>query len=96
MSSKKYQFAQMVQTYCTLVAQAYDDGANARDIFNDRGYGPGGNDPIQDSDVEGLGITAANVTAAMVFFENLGLMLNNGSITQADYDATLNIMRADL
>jgi len=96
MASRKFQFAQAVQGYCTLIAQAFDDGSNARDVFNDRGYDPGGDDPITDDDVEGLEITAANVTAAMVFFENFGHMLNNSAIAQADYDVILNKMRTDL
>lgn len=96
MASRKLDFAEEVMDYCTKIAQNSDFGSNARDVFNDRGYDPGGADPILDDDVAGLEVTAADVTAAMVFFENLGYMLNDQSITEADYDVTLNRMRNDL
>lgn len=46
MASRKFQFAQAVQGYITSIAQAADNGVNARDVYNDRGYPPSGSDPI--------------------------------------------------
>ena len=96
MPSKKFQFAQMVMNYCTAVAQNADHGINARTVYNDRGYPPSGSNPITDGDVSGLEITAAMLELAMQFFENFEKMLDNQSITTADYDSTLNNMRNDL
>jgi hypothetical protein len=96
MASRKFQFAQAVINYITSVAQAADGGTDARSVFNDRGYNPGGTDPIIDSDVEGLEITAAELLEGVQFFENLGNMLNNSPIVQKDWDAVVNKLRNDL
>ena len=71
-------------------------GIDAREVFNDREYYPAGSDELIDADVSGLEITAAEVLAAMVLFENFLKFLDDQAITADDYRATLNAMRTDL
>ena len=94
--ARKLDFAQGIVNYCTAMAQNADFGINARTVFNDRGYNPGGSDPILDEDVAPLGITAAQLLLGVVFFENLEKMLEGQAITVADYDKTLNLLRNDV
>lgn len=94
--SAKLNFAKKVQEFCTYVIANHVQGYDAREVFNKRGYDPGGDDPITDADVAELEITAADITAAMVFFENFQKMLDNQAPSIADYRDTLNDMRTDL
>lgn len=94
--SAKLEFAKKVQEFCTFIISNHNLGFDAREVFNDREYNPSGANEIIDADVAELEIMAADVTNAMVFFENLQKMLDNQAITTADYRESLNKMRTDL
>lgn len=96
MASRKIQFAQAIMECCTSMAQAADNGVNAKDIFFDRGYNSGGAHEIVDSDIEALEITAAQLISGITLIENLDKFLTNQVPVQGDYDATLNQLRTDL
>lgn len=93
---QKTNFAKAVQAIATTVAQEADKAGNLMTVFFDRGYNGGGANPITDEDVEGLGITAAQVAAFITFAENFGKLLNNEAPFQSDYDAVLNQLRTDV
>lgn len=93
MASRKFQYAQQVQAICTDLAQAIDAAADAYSVYFDRGYNSGGSDPIGDSDVVGLEITAAQLGSFITLAEQLNNFANNSAVTQGDYDATLNILK---
>lgn len=94
--SSKLVFAGEAQRVCTAIIAAFRDGYDQREVYNDRGYPPAGGDPITDGDLTNLGITAADVEAAMQFFENLQKMLDGEQVTVADYRNSLNKMRTDV
>jgi hypothetical protein len=95
MAPKKIGFVQAVQAVSTGLAQSVDKCADLYSIYFDRGYNGSGVDPITDADIEGQNITAAQVTAFIVFAEALGLFTQGQSHTAGDYDATLNALRTD-
>ena len=96
MASRKMQFAQKVMGFCVILAQVADDGYDARETFQDRGWHSGGDNPIQDSDIAGLEITATELQNALTLFDELYKLLNNQATTTKDYDKDLNKVRDDL
>lgn len=65
-----------------------------RDIFQDSGYAGDGSNPITDSDLEALGMTAGNMAAFNLFMENINLFYHNGTPAKADYAAAVNRFRS--
>lgn len=94
--TRKESFARKIMDAVASIAQASDDGDNLVTVYFDRGYGSGGADPIQDSDLTELGINATQLAGGITFFQNLVTMLNNGVPTQSDYDTILNTLRNDI
>lgn len=66
------------------------------EIYTDRGYQSGGGDAIVDGDVTALGIVATDLGSLSTLCTQLQNFLDNGTVTEADYDATLSIIRNDV
>ena len=94
--SRKLDFTQNLQGKVGALALAADELKNLYDLYFDRGYNSGGADPIVDGDIADTEITAADVTLAITFVENLEKLLTNQDPTNGDYDATLNKVRSDI
>jgi hypothetical protein len=92
----KIEFATKVKEFCTAIMYAHIQGYDAREIYNDRQYNPGGSDAIIDADVASLGVKAIDIEHAMVLFENLQKFMDSLTPSVADYRGYLNKMREDL
>ena len=97
MASAKFNFGEKSQSVATSLAQAANDADDIVSVYFDRGYDSGGSDQIVDGDIiEGLNITAAQLGLLITLFQQLAKFVGNAAVTQADYDATLNVIRSDL
>jgi hypothetical protein len=94
--ASKITFTQQAQDTVTNIGKAMQVAEDLSKTYFDRGYNSGGSNPIIDSDVNQLGITAANVASFITLAQQLINLFGNVSVTQGDYKATLNKMRTDL
>lgn len=63
------------------------------DVYFKREYNAGGANAITDEDIEGLGITAADVANWITMLQQLDNFFENQPVSQGDYEATLSVMR---
>ncbi len=94
--ANKITYGAMAQIISNRLANAIDEGINLENVYFDRGYNSGGGNDIIDADIESLGITASNLAAFITLVQQLQNFANNQTVTEADYDSTLNIMRTDV
>jgi hypothetical protein len=92
----KQTFARQLQTDAGKIAEIRKFLDDRKGVYFDRGYNSGGSNPIVDADVADLDLTAAQVGSWITLLEQLEKFFTNQSVTQADYDATLSVMRRDL
>lgn len=90
--SRESNFAQACMQMATKISQEASRAIDAKNIYFDREYGTN----LTDSDVESLGITAAELGAFITFAENIEKFLTNQAISVADYTVTLNKLRTDI
>lgn len=69
--ANKAKYVQQGQEMAGVMARLADDLAAWRNVFWDRAYNSGGASELTDSDVESLGITAADVTGMVTFVDAL-------------------------
>ncbi len=91
----KIGWAQRAQTMSNNLAVVLNSAADLESSYFDRGYNAGPT-AITDSDVESLGITAANVSSFITMSQQLAKFVGNEVVTQGDYDSTINAMRTDV
>ncbi len=91
----KITFAEKAQDISTRLAILVDEGTNLRTVYFDRVYNTGGT-AIIDADIVSLGITAANISSFITLVEQLQNFVDFLTVTEADYDTTLNAMRTDV
>ena len=86
--ANKANFARQAQQMAASFSALADDIAALKNIYWDRGYNPGGADPLADADVEALGITAADVTGMITFADALDTFLtaNRGYLSKMRND----------
>lgn len=94
--SQKESFVQKLQGAATQLAQTADVFVDLETVYFDRGYNTGGANAIGDVDIESTGLTAAQVASLITLGQQLTNFLNNQTVTEADYDATLNAARTDV
>lgn len=92
----KITFAEQAQGMATSLAQLGDNLSDLESVYFDRGYNSGGADQIVDGDIVSLDITATQLGALVTLAQQLSNFLGNASVTTADYDATLNVVRTDI
>lgn len=92
----KLNFARQLQEDAGNLAQLKDRIMTRYGIYFDRGYNSGGANPITDSDVAELGLTATQVGDWITLIEQLGNFFGNSAVITADYDATTNKIRNDI
>jgi len=92
----KTDFGRAVQKNTNQFIQAAEKLINLGELYTDRGYNSGGSSPIVDGDVSDLGFTATQLGSLFTMVTQLSNFLNNGTVTEADYDATVSIIRSDL
>ena len=86
--ANKANFARQGQQMAASFSALADDILALQNIYWDRGYNPGGADPLADADVEALGITAADVTGMITFADALDTFLtaNRGYLSKMRND----------
>lgn len=92
LTSQQRAYVQRLRSNFQSLAEAVANLDDLRDIYFDRGY-----NVLTDGDLTGeeiaSGLLAADLTSGINFIEALGLLLNNGIPTQADWDATVSKLR---
>lgn len=92
LSNQQRAYLQRMRSNFQNLAEAFANLDDLRDIYFDRGY-----NTLVDGDLTGeevaSDITVADLASAINFIEAMGLLLNNGVPTQADWDATMSKMR---
>lgn len=95
--SEKITYVESVQDFSTAISQLIEQLSAFQSVYADRGYGLGGADEITDTDLESLGITAAELAAFITpFAPQLVNFANNLAVTTGDYSVTLNKLRTDI
>ena len=94
--SMKQTYARQLQTDAGAIAAIRQILDDRKGVYFDRGYNSGGSNPITDSDVSDLDLTAAQVGSWITLIEQLEKFFTNQAVTTADYDATLSTMRRDI
>jgi hypothetical protein len=92
----KETYLQGVTVAATALAQSFD---SARVIFNtyfDRNYGAGAANEITAADLEGTGMTLAQLTNFITLCEQIQRFRDGLAVTSGDYDSTLNALRRDV
>jgi len=92
-SLKKTRFAQRMIDLHQKLADVADNAADIEKEYFDLGYDSGGSDPIIDTDIENLGITAAAITSGITMLQQCDKLFTNQATTPADYIATINQFR---
>lgn len=94
--SAKTSFIQQTQEVSNALSKASNDIVDLVETYFDRGYNSGGAAAITDGDASAFGLTAANVGSFITMAQQLTNFFTNQTVTEADYDATLNVMRTDI
>ncbi len=95
MATKKTSFANACKNVSTQLALAANEIDDLIGIYFDRGYNSGGANEIVDADLTDQNVSAADVTAFITMAQQFNNFLDNASVTEGDYDATLNKLRTD-
>lgn len=93
--SKKLDFTQRAVSLASNAAALKMALEEIKDAYDDRGYGPGLPGAIVDQDVSGLGITADELYAFIIFASQYVGMMTNQPVAINDYLATVNKIRSD-
>lgn len=91
----KIRFAQSSVDTLTQLAMALDRAENVLAVWYARGYGPGGENEIVDTDLLD-GLKASDLQNIMFFFDSLTKYAAGQSAPQADFTQTINKLRNDL
>ncbi len=95
--SDKITFAEEVQAFSTQFSALVEKVAVFQSVYADRFYGSGGADEILDTNIESLGITAAELASFITpFAGQLFNFMNNLTVTEGDFSVTLNRLRTDI
>lgn len=94
--ANKVEFAKKVQAVNTTIAQLFLDTKDLDSVYFSEGFDGPGSDPIIDSDLISLGITAAELAAGDTLFQQIQNLRNNVAVTQGNYQTTVNALRSDL
>lgn len=94
--SQKVAFVTEVQILSEQLASITRTVRDLRDVYADREYAAGGDDPIIDSDIESTGTTVAELNASIVMFLQLLNFTDDNPVTQGNYGKTVNDMRTDV
>lgn len=84
-------FATTARAVVTVLAQHIEIADSLLDTWFDRGY----SGVITDEAIAGSGLTAAQLTDAIVLFEQLRKFRDNEAVATGDYGATMNRLRSD-
>lgn len=93
--TKKETFIHNSLMQMTLIIQASNNIEDSIEVFMDRGYNSGGDNPITDEDLTSFGITLAQFIQIKQFSDNFILFRNNDIPAQADYGKIFNELRTD-
>lgn len=93
MSPRKVDFALSFRAQITALAKLVKEMNELNLIYFASGYDIGGSDPIQDSDLTGHDLTAAQIVNMSTITTNLEALLSNDVPTQGDYRALINALR---
>ncbi len=94
--SKKVDFARRAQAACNQLAALLETAETLQEVYDARQYGPGMAGAVTDEDLAELDITADNLYAAMIAFDQIRSLVNNLDAAKGDYMATVNKLRTDL
>jgi uncharacterized protein YjiS (DUF1127 family) len=86
---QKLEYAAAVQLQMTTLASIFNQANDLSGIWADRDY----LNQMTDEDLVALGITKAQLTAAITLFQQLLNFADNAVVSQADYRATVNTLR---
>lgn len=84
-------FATTARNVVTVLATHIEIAESLLATWFDRAY----SGTITDADIAGSGLTVAQLTDAIVLFEQLLKFRDNQAVTTGDYGATLNRLRSD-
>lgn len=87
-------FVQRVQGNAQRLAVEVETAEDMKAIYYDRAYNSGGANELTDEDLAEFNITAAQLASYVTLCEQLVNMRDNAAVTQGDYGATLNQVRA--
>jgi hypothetical protein len=94
-TSRKIKFIEKVIHDISYIMISFHSLEDSIDIFLDRGYNTGGDDPITETDLEPYEMTYSEFTAVNTFINNFKLFLENGEPAVNDYREMLNNIRDD-
>jgi len=94
-TSRKVKFIEKVIHDISLIMLSYHSLKDSIDIFIDRGYATGGDDPITLTDLEPYETTYDEFVDIKTFIDNFKLFLENDTPEQHDYRSILNNLRDD-
>ena len=93
MAARKVDFSLSWRTQITQLADLAVALNELNAAYFASGYNGGGADEIQDSDLEGHSLTAADVATMSTVTSNLELLLSNQVAAQGDYWTLINAVR---
>lgn len=93
MSTPKEKFALRVLELNDHITVLMDALPELDGSYFDNGWNSGGVDPIIDPNISSLQITASQVASFITLAQQLKNFFNNAAVTQADYGATVNVLR---
>ncbi len=107
MDQTKIAFALKARQLAAQAAQMADSLGSLADVYDHRGYGEGGADPISPADLDNsavlpagsgslAGITPDKLYAFAIFCRQYQALMADQAVTQADYRATVDQIRNDL
>lgn len=73
--SNKVKYVQQAQEMAGVMSRLFSNVEQWKAVYWDRGYNSGGADELTDTDVESLGLTAADVTGLVTFADALDTFL---------------------
>jgi hypothetical protein len=92
----KQEYIRELQNQTTLFAQTYEEYLTLLGVYFDRGYGPGGTDPITDDDMGAFGFTVENVSQVVNMVTQLKAFMEGQATAPSVWRSPVNQVRSDV
>ena len=93
---KKIKFVNVLQAKIGPLAEMRDALTVLQNVYLDRGYNGGGADPITEQDIEGSGLTLAEVNEIAALLVDINKFFSNQAVATEDRDLVLSKYREDV
>lgn len=92
----KTDYIRQLRTGTTQLNEIIKQLVDWRDVYFDRGYGTGGAQEITVQDLNGTGITPANIAGVINLAEQLQNFRDNLPVQQNDWGSVISAVRTDV